>query len=271
MRGLLLVVFATAALAQTKPVFKIDGVNPREGGAAELLETLCPGQVEVGKEVKCRESPDETGFDCYPTATMVTRGHFLSPKSDDALLAFHACESHSAHFGSTALLTREGGTWRRLWSKPGLITDRCHRMPLRSGRQMLVCELDEGAPGFVWTDIYLLDVLDETGVSRDDDDDHRTIFTAEESIPCGGPADDVIGEPIARAYIDRVEFHRRPSGDGQNITVFAQYGKTAMTAEMIAACSGPPTKPYRIDFLFDGRAYKVAAQSASALRAFSQR
>jgi len=77
-RGLLLVVLATAALAQSKPVFQIDGVSPREGGAAELLETLCPGQVETGQEVKCRESPDDIArFECSPTATMVTRGHFL--------------------------------------------------------------------------------------------------------------------------------------------------------------------------------------------------
>jgi hypothetical protein len=52
------------------------------------------------------------------------------------------------------------------------------------------------------------------------------------------------------------------------MTIFAQYGKTAMTAEMIAGCSGPATKPYRIDFLFDGRAYKVAAHSISALQVF---
>jgi hypothetical protein len=269
-RGLLLVVLATAALAQSKPVFQIDGVSPREGGAAELLETLCPGQVETGQEVKCRESPDDIArFECSPTATMVTRGHFLSPRSDDVLLAFHACEPPSANFGSTAFLTREGGAWKLLWRKPGLITDRCHRMPLRGGRQILVCQLDGGAPGIIHTSLYLLDVLNEAGVSRDYYDDHA-IFMTVESIPCAGPAD-VLGQPIARAYIERVEFHPRPSGDGENMTVFAQYGKTAMTAEMIAACSGPPTKPYRIDFLFDGRAYKVAAHSASALRAFSQR
>ena len=269
MRGLLLVVFATTALAQRKPVFKIDGLGPREGVAAELLETLCPGQVEIGKEVKCRESPDGiSGFDCPPTATTVTRGHFLSPRSEDAILAFHACEPHSAHFGSTALLTRNGGVWKRLWIKPGLITDRCHRVALRSGRQTLVCELDEGAPGIVLTDIYLVDVRSEAGVSRDYYDDHA-IFSAKESVPCGGPVD-VSGESVARAYIERVEFHPRSSGDGEDMTVFAQYGKTAMTAKMIAACAGPPTKPYRIDFLFDGRGYKVAAHSTTALRVFSQ-
>jgi hypothetical protein len=268
-RGLLLVVLATAALAQPKPVFKIDGVSPREGGAAELLGVLCPGRVEGGKEVKCRESPDESGFDCPPTATTVTRGHFLSARSDDALLAFHACEPHSANFGSTALLTREGGTWKLLWRKPGLITDRCHRMSLSGGRQILVCQLDEGLPGVRWTSIYLVDVLTEAGVSRDYYDDHA-IFSATESVPCAGPAD-VLGQPIAREYIERVEFHPRPSGNGEDMTVFAQSGKTPMTAEMIAACSGPPTKPYRIDFLFDGRVYKVAAHSANALRAFNQR
>lgn len=268
MRGLLLVLFATAALAQRKPIFKFDGVSPREGGAAELLEVFCPGQVEAGEEVKCRELLDDS-FDCPPTATMVTRGHFQSPKSDDVLLALHACEPHSAHFGSTTLLTRDGGAWRRLWRKPGLITDHCHRMPLRDGRQILVCELGESAPGVTWAELHVVDVLRELDVPRDYDDDHA-IFSAEESILCGGPAD-VVGEPITREYIERVEFHPRPSGDGENMTVFAQHGKTAMTAEMIAACSGPLTKPYRIDFLFDGRAYKVAAHSASALRAFGHR
>jgi hypothetical protein len=267
-RGLLLAVVATA-LAQSKPVFKSDGVGPLEGGAAELLETLCPGQVEVGKEVKCRESLDETsGFDCPPTAAMVTRGHFLSPNSDDALLAFHACEPHSVHGGSTALLTREGGAWRLLWRKQGLITDRCHRMPLRAGRQILVCGLDEGFPGIILTELYLVDVLNEAGVSRDYYDDHAT-FSAVELILCAGPAD-VIGQQIARAYIEQVEFYPRPSGDGENMTVFAQYGKSANTAEMIAACSSPPTKPYRIDFLFDGSAYKVAPHSANAFRVFSE-
>ena len=142
-------------------------------------------------------------------------------------------------------------------------------MPLRSGRQILVCELVEGLPGVTWRALYGVDVLHELDVSRDYYDDHA-IFSATESIPCGRPAD-VVGEPITRAYIERVEFHPRPSGDGENITVFAQYGETALTAEMIAACSGPPTKPYRIDFLFDGRDYKVAAHSTSALRAFGSR
>ena len=118
----------------------------------------------------------------------------------------------------------------------------------------------------IWRELYVVDVLHEQDVPRDDYEEHA-IFSAEESIPCGGPAD-VVGEPITRAYIERVEFHPRPSGDGENMTVFAHYGKTAMTAEMIASCSSPPTKPYRIDFLFDGRAYNVATHSTSAFRVF---
>ena len=224
MRGLFFVLLATTVLAQTKPIFKIDGVSARDGNAAELLETFCPGQVEVAQEVKCRQALTETpGFDCPPTATTVTRGHFLSPKSDDVLLALHACEPHSAHFGSTALLTRKGGTWKLLWRKPGLITDHCHRIPLRSRRQILVCELVEGAPGITWRALYVVDLPRELDVSRDYYDDHA-IFSAAESLPCGGPAD-VVGEPMTRAFIERVEFHRRPFGDGENLTIFAQYGK----------------------------------------------
>ena len=62
----------------------------------------------------------------------------------------------------------------------------------------------------IWTDLYLkVDVLHEADVWRDYYDDHA-IFSAAESIPCAGPAD-VIGEPIAGSYIERVEFHPRPS------------------------------------------------------------
>lgn len=268
LRGLLLVLLTTIASAQRSPIFKIDGVSPREGGAAELLQTFCPGKVDVGGKVKCRELPEEISvFDCPPAATMVTRGHFLSPKSDDVLLAFFSCEPHSAHGGSTALFTRDGSTWKLIWRKPGLITDHCHRMPLRTGRQILVCELAEGWPGLRWRALFLVDALREPAIPRDYDDDHE-IFGASETIPCGGPAY-VVGEPITRAYIERVEFHPRPSGDGDNMTVFAQYGKAALTPEMITACSGPPTKPYHLDFLFDGGSYKVAPNSAGALRLFS--
>ena len=61
MRGLLLVVFATAALAQRKPVFRIDGVGPREGGAAigdqpwltpkELPRAALPGRKRGASKV----------------------------------------------------------------------------------------------------------------------------------------------------------------------------------------------------------------------------
>jgi len=270
-RGLVFFVLATAAFAQPKPIFKIDGLKPSEGGAAELLETFCPGQVDVGEEVKCREPLDGNeipGFDCPPRARMVTRGHFQSPRSEDALLAYTACEPHSAHGGSTALLTREGSVWKRLWHKPGLITDHCHRMTIRSGREILVCEMTEGFPGVTSRGLFVVDVLREPDVPRNyyvDDD----FFGVVDEMTCGGPGD-VVGEPITHSYIERVEFHPRPSGDGENVTVFAQYGKTERTAEMIQTCSSPPTKPYRIDFLFDGHAYKVAPRSAGALRVFSQ-
>lgn len=263
MRGLLLVLLAAAASAQRKPVFTIDGVSPLQGGAAELLETFCPGQVEVGGEVKCRETREDSGFDCPPTAVMVTRGNFLSAKSNDVMLALHSCEPHSAHFGSSALFTRRGQAWKLLWRKPGLITDHCHRMPIRGGRQILVCEFEEGFPGVVSRAIILVDA------QRDYYDDHA-VFTTTEQIICAGPAD-VIGDPITRSYIESVQFHPQPSGDGERMVVLAQYGKAPVTAEMIKTCSVPATKPYRIEFLFDGHAYHVAPSSASVLQTFGQR
>jgi hypothetical protein len=128
--------------------------------------------------------------------------------------------------------------------------------------------MTEGFPGVTGRGLFVVDVLREPDVPRNYYVD-VDFFDAVDEFTCAGG--DVVGGPITHSYIERVEFHPRPSGDGENLTVFAQYGKAEKTAEMIETCSSPPTKPYRIDFLFDGRTYKVAPRSAGALRVFSQR
>ena len=114
-----------------------------------------------------------------------------------------------------------------------------------------------------------MDALHEQGIQRDYYDNHA-VFTAVEESSCEGP-NDFVGKPITRAYIESVEFHPQPSGNGESMVILAQYGKAPVTAEMISHCSAPATKPYRIEFIFDGQGYRAAPQSAGVLQLFNPR
>src|SRR5271170_6424220 len=66
-RGLIIVLLAASAWAQSvhlpAPIFPADNEKPKEGGAAELLEAVCPGKVVTGKEITCGDMcPEFTGF-----------------------------------------------------------------------------------------------------------------------------------------------------------------------------------------------------------------
>src|SRR5579863_9934792 len=105
-----------------KPVFTTDTMSPQAGGAAELLEAVCPGQVVAGKQITCRgtcKTFPGGGSDWVGDweITGVLRGHFLAPDSDDAVLSENGCQPHVADWGGSFLLTREAGGWKELWFK----------------------------------------------------------------------------------------------------------------------------------------------------------
>src|SRR5580692_3692921 len=87
--------------------------------AAELLQAVCPGAVETGKEIRCDTAcSDGTSFggDRLPWSLgVITLGHFLAPTSEDAVLWMRGCEPHMLNFGGTILLTRKSQKWSMLW------------------------------------------------------------------------------------------------------------------------------------------------------------
>ena len=150
----------TTALAGSS--FPFDSQDPHVAGGAELLEAVCPGRVSVGKEIRCRiVCPEFTSFpgDQHTwSLKQVTRGHFLSPTSEDVALSMSGCEPHSENNGGTILLTRRAQRWVMLWYKAGVETEECHKMALKNGREILACIGGYGAQGRVWTDFYLEDL-----------------------------------------------------------------------------------------------------------------
>jgi hypothetical protein len=255
-----------------KPVFPDDSQDPKQAGGAELLEAVCPGHVVVGKEIQCNiPCPEGTGFandtfDGWDLAR-VTRGHFLSPASDDVVLAMGGCESHSENFGGTILLTRRAQKWRMLWYKAGVPTEHCHNVQRSDGREILVCIGSYGGQGSVWTALYLEDFLSPNATLMAGD---AGVFieVSDNILTCGG--DPSKPTPLIRHYIERVEFRTRPAGSIRGLSVFARLGERSMTSEQVRACIdeqslnkphkgidfSPPTKPYRVDFTFDGRTFK---------------
>jgi len=257
-----------------KPVFPVDTQDPKLAGGAELLEAVCPGRVDVGKEIQCTtECPEFTGFGGGGprwNAAGVIRGHFLSPSSDDVVLAMEGCESHGANFGGTILLTRRSQKWRMLWYKAGVPTQQCHKIKRSDRREILICIGSYGGQGNVWTALYMEDLLSPYATLMAGD--AGILFEVFDNIlTCGSMSDDPSKPtPLTRHYIERVEFRTRPDGSIRGLSVLAREGERSMTSEQVQVCIAeqlptrphrgidfsPPTKPYRVDFTFDGSSFK---------------
>lgn len=274
MRGLLIVVLAAAAWAQSAtppaPIFPADNEKPKEGGAAELLQAVCPGKVATGKAITCGDvCPEFTGFrgdQLDWSVASVIRGHFLSPASDDVALAVLGCESHSMNFGGTVLLTKRSKKWKMLWYKAGIQTEQCNKVQLAGSREVLVCMGQFGGQGNVWTSLYVQDLLSPRW-NLMANGENAFFQVLDDTATCGwNMEDDAKPNPLSLQYIERVTFGVQ-RGDKTVLSVIARYGERSMTPADVQQCASspsifkPPTKRYVIDFLFDGHDYHVAPWS----------
>jgi hypothetical protein len=286
--ALLLILSAGLAPGQSAEppalIFPSDGKLPAEANGAELLQAVCPGQVEVGEKVGCgKQCPSFTGFsgiDLDWSLTSVTRGHFLSPTSDDAVLSVEGCEPHIENFGGTILLTRKFQGWAMEWYKAGVETALCHKVPLQDGREILVCIGGHGGQGLASTDLFIQDLLNPNGSLMADEG--SDFFEAHDSTgTCGYDFEDQANPfPVVRAFIEKVVFPASQPGAGSTISVTASLGLRETTPEIAQACLhakdgpeafAPPVKSYHLDFVFDGHDYKPTPASAETARMFGSR
>ena len=245
--------------AAPKPVFPDDSQDPKRAGGAELLEAVCPGHVVAGKDIECNVCPGRDGAANW-SLQRVFRGHFLSPKSDDAVLSMAWCEAHEENFGGTVLLTKQSGKWNMLWYKAGVPTDNCHRAKLQGGREILICPGAYGGQGMIATSIYKEDLLAPQKALLADDG--ASFFAVGDNSGACAYNDEDESKPfsLTRQFIERIEFHNATDGTLLGLSVFARRGQRTMTPKQVKSCAGPhpdvdfnpPTKPYRVDFKFDG-------------------
>ena len=292
MNRLLIVLVATAALAQPsappKPDFPADNEVPNRVESSQLLQAVCPGRVVTGKEVACQAPcPAFTGFagdDLGWSLNSVARGHFLSPSSDDAMLSTSGCEPHTMNFGGTILLTRRSQGWAMLWYKAGVDTSLCHKLPLPTGREILVCMGEYGAQGNETTSLNVEDLLRPTGNFMAEERNGHIFSVDDTTLTCGDySGDESDPGPIIRGYIEKVTFETSPGGGIGTLSIVAHHGERAMTPKEVRKCLAeqtpgiapdpaaeflPPTKRYRINFLFDGTHFKPAPWNAVTARVF---
>jgi hypothetical protein len=87
----------------------------------------------------------------------VVFGHFLGPESDDVAVSGWSAETHPARWGGTLLLSMHGGAWVPIWYRSALIIDSCEKIALPGGREILLCEDEDGGMGHALHDLYEVD------------------------------------------------------------------------------------------------------------------
>ncbi|MES1261375.1 MAG: hypothetical protein ABUS49_06515 [Acidobacteriota bacterium] len=280
----------SAGPGAAETIFPADGTRPALPGDQELLKIVCPAGAALGdRGVTCPAScpaftglPGE-GFEWSFGA--ITRGHFLAPASEDAIVAASGCEPESLNSGGTFLLTRRSGAWTLLWYKAGVDTARCHKVMLPSGREILTCLGETGLPGEPVTSLYMEDPLHPTPVLRAGDGS-EFFSTRDNTATCGWNNDDESKPyPLVYSRVGKIEFG---SGRGRGrpvLSVTATFGEKPMTREDAQWCIDeenpakphrgagflPQAKRYKIDFLFTGKTYRVAPSSQGSALIFSRR
>ena len=301
-----LVLMASNAHGQTHTIFPSDGRDLQKADA-ELLEAVCPGKVgkiavalipgkewsgclnycpegaplDIGKfPVEKQGEPHLFGL----TADAVYYGHFLSPTSEDALLSESGCETHQELFGGAVLLTKRSRLWKMVWYRPGVLTEKCHKVALRDRRETLVCI----GQNFLYTeDLLNVKAAADMGLVGG-------FFALSDNRFCCAPVydDPLVGTEVSWGDLEKVEFGKNTAAGPPPISVTATFGKGKWTAEAVnardralqheydvsVAARGterdyeallPPLKRYHLDFVWDGHDYKPTPASAATAKIFA--
>lgn len=278
--GSLVLLAGLVSPAQVPLIFPSDTESPSQADGAKLLEAACPKHTVSGEVIECKTGcPDFTDFGQFGDRfewklVGVTRGHFLSPSSEDAALWMEGCEPHSENFGGTVLVTKRAGRWSMVWYKPGVETSQCHKVRLPAGREILVCIGETGAQGNITRELYVEDLLHPSAALMAGEISFFSAF--DNTLTCGWTDQDE-HEPYAVVHtqVDKVEFVSRDGGSVPVVAVTASFGERTPTPADVKACMAnkgkvlPAMKSHRIEFVFNGHDYAPTPSNASSARIFA--
>jgi len=187
----------------------------------------------------------------------VIYGHFLSPTSEDAALSGWAGETHPAFLGGTLLLTRSEGNWRPVWYKSAVISRYCRKLALTTGREILVCEEEDGGMGHSYHILYGLDFTKPKSPY-----DAALLVSDSYLLMCTDQQ---------KQSIESIRF--QPPGHPVKITVFLRHGRNRLSEQDRSKCAdaepvpAPTLHDHRVDFLVREQ-LEVAPSSRNSIKPF---
>lgn len=232
------------------PALSNQGGNTLPASRADQLTTPKPPTTTVPNQI------------WFLGVSKVIYGHLLSPSSNDAALSGWGGETHPAFWGGTLLLTSEGGEWRPVWYKSAVITRSCRKIKESTGRDILLCEEEDGGMGHSYHILYTLDF------TRPESPWDAAVFVADSYL--------LMCRDQQRQSFDQIQFGNTDGTASPFMTVFARHGRRHLSESETEGCAEgqlrgqPSLHEYRIDFLL-GKTLSPAPWSANAARVFSVR
>ncbi|MGO4879516.1 MAG: hypothetical protein ACLP59_01685 [Bryobacteraceae bacterium] len=226
-------------------------VSPAEKHA--FLEAICPGHATA---TGCAACPAEMPASAQTwDLRSIIFGHFLSPQSNDALVAGTGCEDHAHLMSGSYLFVKEDARWRKHWYTPGANANDCKKLTANDGRDLLVCHADDMHQGVADEFLYLMDPGKDPARQEADSPLHL-FFDVVDSLPsCSKLADGT----LRRGELESVSFLPDAASGGMRIVVDARVGKATVPDQAFEKCVPGErrlqieTVPVRYEFRFDGR------------------
>jgi hypothetical protein len=267
-----------AAMARGDEVVQLHphgGVLQESGkNTRPFLKIICPEKIKNGREEfegypVCPAPPPFVGESALPGQFGIRKvylGHFTTPAADEAVLATSGGEPHAANYGGTALLERKNGEWEFQWYRGGLITKDCAVVKRQDRSELLVCFLGDIHQGVSGQDIYTVDP------KKPKDSEQATLLgLMDDTINCGGYLNLQASVSVQSSAFKEIALTK----NGTLLTATVNFGTRKYSPEERARCAigvnrhfkvptalAPETKPYAIQFDWDGAQFRLQPESA---------
>jgi hypothetical protein len=215
-----------------------------------LVCDACPQFTPGGRE---RFAPLVAALGSFRFESIIY-GSFTAPGAGEAVLSYYGCASHIYHHGGSVLLRRASGEWSLVDHEIGVITDHCQTYRLKSGRDILLCQSEDGGQGQLTSWVFTYDFNDSKAGEQ------VLLHVSDTSGMCWDR--EVVGG-IDKIVVGDLKGDRMP-----DLSIFAHSRVVHVPREARDrfGCHEhfkPSPAPYhRVDFLFNGTTFTVAPWSA---------
>jgi len=262
MRALLLFLASLPVTAQflRSPVSLVDRAT-----LTAMFRAACQGAIVNGR---CDANPIDGGKGSW-TIDAVRFGHFLSATSEDAIVTTSGFAPRDWFPVGSLLLSKRGDRWEALGVyKVHLDIRACVALQASGNRDALLCQTKSRSVNVDYSTVAFVE-------ADRDDLEVREFFIAADSTQRCEPGE--LPPTIQKAAIDNIALN------GVRLSISAHLGALPYTPALQQACRDatakkagagfpdPPTRPYVIEYVFDGSQFMPTPQTANAARLFESR